>query len=364
MTFAQEVGQERNMPAVASVTDAGALVRTAHGPKTFNADGGIVLPHEHIIVDVRVWWEGPGDWDELDELDEGRVDADRLARLPQAVVRGNMILSDWYLGAKELRLAGLAGCQLLVDLTVQGLDPQRALAVRAADLAGLDIVLGLGRYLDPTMSGEERAKSAEQLVDEWTRHFEEGFDGLLPGIIGEIGTSETISPAEEVSLRAAARLQVACGLPINVHVHPYARQALAALTLLEQEGADLSRVAISHCDGDLDQEWLRQVLDTGAYVEMDMFGTGPQRLVAGRGYPSDEERVEALAELCERGFSARLLLSHDICHRNSLHRYGGWGYDHIARTIVPKLRARLDERVTTQLTSLNALRLLDWKEPT
>ncbi len=351
------------MHVVASVTDAGARVRTAHGPKTFNADGGMVLPHEHIVVDVRVWWEGPGNWDDSDQLDEGRMDADQIARLPQAVVRENMILSDWYLAAKELRLAALAGCQLLADLTVQGLDPQRALAVRAADLAGLDVVLGLGRYLDPTMSREERAKSAEQLADEWTRDYEEGFEGLLPGIIGEIGTSETMSPAEEVSLRAAARLQLACGLPINVHVHPYARQALAALSLLDKEGADLSRVAISHCDGDLDQGWLRQILDTGAYVEMDMFGTGPQRLISGRGYPSDEERIEGLAALCEWGFSTRLLLSHDICHRNSLHRYGGWGYDHIARTIAPKLRVRLDERVTTQLTSLNALRFLEWKKP-
>lgn len=346
------------------VTDARARVRTAHGPKTFSADGGIVLPHEHIVVDVRVWWEGPGDWDEFDELDEARGDADQIARLPQAVLRENMILSDWYVAAQELRLARLAECQLIVDLTVQGIDPQRALAVRAADLAALDAVLGLGRYLDATMSGEERAKSAGQLVDEWTRHFEEGFDGLLPGIIGEIGTSETITTAEEASLRAAARLQLASGLPINVHVHPYARQALAAIRLLDQEGADLSRVAISHCDGDLDMGWLQKLLDTGVYVEMDMFGTGPQRLVAGRGYPSDEERVETLVDLCEHGFSARLLLSHDICHRNSLHRYGGWGYDHIGRTIVPKLHARLDGPATTQLTTLNALHLLDWKEPT
>lgn len=323
-----------------------------------------MLPHEHIIVDVRVWWEGPGDWDELDPLADAAHDHEQIARLPQAIIRENMVLSDWYLAAQELRCARAAGTQLVVDLTVHGLDPQRALAVRAAELAGLDVVLGIGRYLDPTLSDDDRAKSAEQLVDEWTACVEEGFDGggLVPGIIGEIGTSEAITPAEEASLRAAARLQTALGLPVNVHVHPYARQALTAVRLLEQEGADLSRVAISHCDGDLDLRWLRQVLDTGVLVEMDMFGTGPARLVAGRGYPSDEDRVNALVRLCEQGFSTRLLLSHDICHRNSLHRYGGWGYDHIARNIVPVLRKRLDDEITEELTVLNPLRLLDWKE--
>lgn len=342
------------------MSETAVVVRTAHGPKTFDPAGGVVLPHEHVVVDVRVWWEGPGGWDELDPDREPGPDSAELAHVPQGVVRENMVLSDWYLAAQELRRARSVGCQLVADLTVRGLDPQPMLAVRAADLADLDIVLGVGRYLDPTLSDEERAKSPDQLVDEWTSDVHEGFGGLLPGIIGEIGTSETITPAEEASLRAAARVQSSSGLPVNVHVHPYARQAIAAIEVLDQEGADLSRVAISHCDGDLDLDWLRRVLGTGVHVEMDMFGTGPDRLVAGRGYPSDAERIEAIVALCEQGFSSRLLLSHDICHRNSLHRYGGWGYDHIARRIVPQLRERVGDDLTSQLTVVTALRLLHW----
>lgn len=339
------------------------VVRTAYGPKTLSSDGGAVLPHEHVMVDARVWWEGPGDWFALDPPGEAQRDHERIAHEPQAVIRENMVLSDWYLAAQELRLARDSNCQLVTDLTVQGLDPQHQLAVRAADLAGLDVVLGIGRYLESTLDETERAKPVGQVADEWLSTVHTGFDGLLPGIIGEIGTSETITSTEEISLRAAAQVQKSCGLPINVHVHPYTRQALAAIAVLEAEGADLSRVAISHCDGDLDLAWLRQLLTTGVHVEMDMFGTGPERLVAGRGYPSDDQRVTALVELCEQGFSAQLLLSHDICHRNSLHRHGGWGYDHISRVIVPKLSEHLDDDAVRQLTSENALRLLDWKGP-
>lgn len=351
------------MSSNAHTGDVSARVRTARGPKMLTSDGGHVLPHEHIVVDARVWWEGPGDWDDLDPRDDAYLDAARIARLPQAVVRENMVLSDWYVAAQELRLARVAGCQLVTDLTVYGLDPHPTLAVRAAELAGLDVVLGVGRYLDPTLGDEDRAKPPEQLVDEWTAQIEEGDEGLLPGVIGEIGTSESITSAEATSLRAAARLQMASGLPINVHVHPYARQAVIAIKLLDQEGADLSRVAISHCDGDLDLKWLRQLLDMGVYVEMDQFGTGPNRLIGGSGYPSDKERVEAIVDLCEQGFSTRLLLSHDICHRNSLHRYGGWGYDHLLRTVVPILRERLGNDLVKHLTSSNALSLLDWKRP-
>jgi phosphotriesterase-related protein len=270
-----------------------------------------------------------------------------------------MILSDWYLAAKELFRARESGCRLLVDLTIDGLSPQPDLVMRAARLAGLDVVFGVGRYLAETLSDEDRGVSAEELSDRWLLRIAEGKDGWLPGIIGEIGTGEEIAPCEAVSLHAAARVQQLSGLPINVHVHPYARQALEALRILEEGGADLSKVAVSHCDGELDLEWLNRVLSTGCYVEMDMFGTGPTREVQGRGYPSDDDRVSAVTALVEQGWGERLLLSHDICHRNSLRTFGGWGYAHIADTIRPKLLGAIGDDETSQIMNANPLRFLD-----
>jgi phosphotriesterase-related protein len=343
------------------MVDGSYIVRTATGPKTYSAaDPGYVLPHEHVLLDLRVWWTGEGDWRDLDEPGQDLPTMrDAIARAPEGTARENLILSDWYVAAKELRIARENGLDLVVDLTSNGLEPTHGLALRAAKLAQVDLVVTVGRYLAAALTEEQRDLSVDQLVDEWSQQITEGINGLTPGMIGEIGTGREIEPAEETSLRAAARVQQQHGLPVNVHVHPYARTALDALRILSDEGADLSRVAISHCDGDLDAQWLKSVLQTGCYVEMDLFGTGPERLVEGRGFASDDDRIDAIIELSDAGWQDRLLLSHDICHRTDLARYGGPGYGHIGRAIRPRLVAALGESTTQKLLRLNPLTLLD-----
>jgi phosphotriesterase-related protein len=334
-------------------------VRTVRGTKTFAPEGGLTLPHEHILIDSRVWWEGPGDWRDFDD-DEAlnRTDRRRLAELPQALLRENMILSDWYLGARELQLAKQAGTQLIVDLTVLGCGPNAEIAVRAADAAGIDLVISTGRYLNETLQAEEREVSAGELVERWVGEIDAGINGFLPGVIGEIGTSDVITDAEVTSLRAAGRTQQLTGLPLNIHVHPYAKRALAAIDIVEEAGADLSKVAISHLDCELDIPQLLQILHTGVFVEMDNFGTDRRRLVQGIGYPNDAERIDAIEELCQRGHANRILLSHDINHRNSLVANGGWGYRHIGSAVLPALEERLGAPIARQLTAENPLNFL------
>lgn len=341
-------------------TEPPYLVRTAMGERTFSPADGHTLPHEHVLLDLRSWWTGPGPAADLDPPGLDLPDVlDQVALAPEATCRENLVLSDWYLAAKELRAARSDGLQLLVDLTVRGLDPRPDLVVRAADLAGVDVVLPVGRYVAAALDAAERARSVDDLAEEWTRQVVEGVGGrLVPGIIGEIGTGERIEDAEAISLRAAARVQAATGLAINIHVHPYTRQALSAVRLLEDEGADLSRVAVSHLDGEIDVQWLTQVLKASCYVEMDQFGTGPDRLVQGRGYPSDVDRVQAIAELCQRGWGERLLVSHDLCHQNALLRHKGHGYGHIGRTVLPLLEATVGEAMAHQILAVNPLTLL------
>jgi phosphotriesterase-related protein len=335
-------------------------IRTAHGVREVAPEEGHTLPHEHVVLDLRVWWTGEGPWDALDPpgVDLVNLPAE-VARAPEATARENMVLSDWYVAAKEMRAARETGLQLLVDLTTRGLDPHYDLAVRAADLAGVDIVVSVGRYLAASLAEAERARTVEDLAEEWTRQIAEGIVGFTPGIIGEIGTGLEIEKAEVTSLRAAARVQADSGLALNVHVHPYARRALEALSILADEGADLAKVGVSHCDGELDLDWLERILRTSCYVELDQFGTGPERLIQGRGYPSDDDRVNAIKELCDRGWAERLLLSHDLCHRNSLLRHGGSGYGHIGSSVAPALATAVGQETAHQLIAVNPLQFLD-----
>jgi phosphotriesterase-related protein len=338
-------------------------VATAAGVVELSEGGGYVLPHEHVIVDIRPWWTGEGDpW----SLDPPGVDLehmlDEIVRMPEGTSRENMVLCDWYVSAKELRLARESGCQLFVDLTCEGLRPLHDLVVQAADLAEIGVVLSVGRYIGSSLDAEARRVGVDELTDRWVRTTLEGFNKVRPGIIGEIGTSATIEDVEMVSLQAAAQAQQASGLPINVHLHPFGRQAITVLDTLEQAGADCSRVALSHCDGEFDRDFLLRILDRGCYVEFDQFGTTPDQLFEGCPMPSDAERIDMIVDLCERGYAQQLLLSQDICHRHSLTRYGGTGYAHLAVTVLPELRHRLGTGVTDQVVSSNPLRLLSLGE--
>jgi phosphotriesterase-related protein len=347
---------------------------TSAGPRSFSPDGGYVLPHEHILCDVRAWFED-GDLTvrEMDDAallaaqltldpDDVAVDVpffDALRRHPAAVARENLILSDWVVMAKELRYAVRSGCQLLVDLTNVGMHPMPELATRAARAAGLDVVLPVGRYLHNTLVPNERARSTEDLVDEWLRAASSGLDGYSVGVIGEIGTSEVITPAELISLEAAAEVQRQTGLAINVHLHVQARQGHRVLDVLDASGADLARVALSHNDGEseIDVDWVEGLLARGCYVEFDLFGREDWAGLVG-AFPTDRTRMDAVCALCERGHAGGLLLSHDIALRSTLKRYGGWGYDHLATNILPLLESRLGQAPVYQMTRVNPLEFL------
>ena len=56
--------------------------------------------------------------------------------------------------------------------------------------------------------------------------------------------------------------------------------------------------------------------------------------------PNDAERLRAIRDVVARGHLTQILLSHDICYRSRLVRWGGHGYGHIFANVVPLMRRR------------------------
>jgi phosphotriesterase-related protein len=50
--------------------------------------------------------------------------------------------------------------------------------------------------------------------------------------------------------------------------------------------------------------------------------------------------VQTIADLVEAGYVNHILISCDVCLKTLLHRYGGWGYDHILSHVVPMMEER------------------------
>lgn len=336
-------------------------VMTVRGPIAAH-DLGITLMHEHVFIDLSFLWDPPTSEWQKPLVDAVITLANRgLLQVDPYVSRRNLELDDLDVAVGELAPFRQLGGGSVVDLTITGIRPQPAKLREVSEQTGLHIVAGCGHYTQRSHPPEVAALSESSLLDRLLAEIANGLEGtdVRPGIIGEIGTSSPVHPDEAKVLRVAAAAQARTGLAINVHVAIFRREALAALDVLEAAGADLSRVVISHLDEQPDTAYHRAVLRRGAYVEYDTFGSESYFDGDGSAEPSDRERVDCLIELLDAGFGDRLLISQDVCTKVQLLKYGGSGYGHILRSIVPRLRRRgVDDATVRMLLVENPARVL------
>ena len=265
-------------------------------------DLGVVLPHEHVLVDT---------------LTEYRADG---------------VLRDEDLAAAELDEFRAAGGRTVVELTTTEIGRDPLGLRRIAERTGLNIVMSCGHYRDPYLdrSWFDRHSVdaiAAQLVDECEHGV--GGTGVRPGVIGEIGADRAVvSAVEERSLRAAARAHHATGLTISTHAArwPVGREQLR---ILVEEGVAPGRIVVGHCDTVPDPGYHEELAESGCYVELDSLGTGTAR--------DDDIVLRLVLRLRHAGFLDRILLSHDVFLGRHLRAHGGQGYAHLLRVFRGRL---------------------------
>ena len=291
-------------------------VMTVTGP-VHPDDLGIVLPHEHVFIDLVREYRGSG------------------------------LLNDEDLACEELRLLRTAGGGTLVDLTQDEIGRDPAALRRVSEATGVTIVMGCGHYRDPYLDrGWFDRMSVDAIADELVRDITEGVrgTGVRAGIIGEIGSDRGyIAATEERSFRAAARAHRRTGLTISTHAARWP-VGLAQLALLAEEGVDPRRVIVGHADSVPVPGYHLALARQGCYVAFDGIGTGS---------PYDDRRAaELVLDLVRAGFGPQLLLSHDVCLRDHLRSVGGCGYGYLLTGFLPLLtEAGLDaEQVRTFVT--------------
>lgn len=339
-----------------------AQVMTVLGPVAAE-DLGVTLPHEHLLLDLSCLWHQPRDPARVALVDAPLTPETRSLLLSDPYhSRTNMLLDDLELVVAEVsRFAGLGG-GTIVDLSTRGIGPYPEQLAAIARRSGLHIVAGTGFYVQRAHPAWVASATIEELAAQMIAELTEGFagTGVRAGIIGEIGTRSPIHPDEEKALRAAARAHRATGAAINVHLSIFAHEGHRVLDiLLDEEGIAPSRIALSHLDELPDTAYHRSLAARGVYIEFDCFGSECYFDEDDLREPSDAERVEALLRLLDAGHGRQMLLSQDICTKMQWRHYGGMGYDHILRTIVPRLRRRgLDETTLHEILVENPARLL------
>ena len=325
---------------------------------------GITATHEHVLLDLTAFYQAlpvPG----IDDPATQKVEMWNLGILSRDcyALKDNLLLADEDVAADELMFFKNAGGNTIVDASLPGIGRNPKALRRIAEKTGLNIIMGTGFYV-----GETHPKALDSMTDEaigdlMVGELTEGVDGICAGYIGEIGISEIFDDKERRVLRAAAIAHKKTGAAINVHINPWTTNGIEAADILLSAGVAPDKICISHVDVENREDYIYALLQKGVYVEFDNFGKEYyiRREVRNSGYGlfvHDTERVTLLKKLIDDGFVNQLLLACDVCLKNLLHKYGGWGYDHVLSNIVPMME---DEGITQeQILTMLQKNPADW----
>lgn len=310
---------------------------------------GITLSHEHLFIDLR------NQFTEFEDEEKRRISREKLCMNNLGVVRrnpyaikDNLILDNLELSVEEANVFKALGGSTIVDCTSIGIYRNPGKLYELARRTGLHIIAGSGYYTHDTHPAEMDEWSLQKIADEIISDLTMGIDetGIKAGVIGEIGTSDAIHPNEKKNLLAAALAFRKTEAAIYVHTYPWSRAGLEAVDILVKD-VDPAKIVICHIDVEINLEYIRALLERGVFVEFDNFGKEfyidpADRGFAGGMFARDIDRVRAIKKLLDWGYEKQILVTNDICLKCMLHYYGGWGYDHILRNVVPMM---LDEGI-------------------
>jgi phosphotriesterase-related protein len=313
------------------------MVMTIEGPIS-PAQLGTTLIHEHLFMDATPLLQKHGYVSEHKGVFDCCAAAE--ARWNPGAHPDNYRLTEVDVIASDLADYRVHGGISVVECTPVDLGRNPKVVRAIARTANVRAVLGSGYYLEATHAPYVRNRSAQEIADEIIREFMDGIGttGIRPGIVGEIGTSDPITSSEQTILEAAAAAGIATGLPVSVHIHPWGWEGPKALEVLTRCGMPATRIILNHMNTAIaDEDYQLGLLKAGAYLAYDLFGFDHSALGLGRYIPSDFDVARKIMQLVGHGYRDQVLISQDIGVRTRLRRYGGWGYSHILRHVVPLL---------------------------
>ena len=339
------------------------LVQTVLGP-VHPSELGATTTHEHLYIDFSFMYR-PAQDTPSPELADAPITLENLGWIRRNYYsnRSNLQLMDLDTTTGEVRKYREAGGGAIVDATTTEIGRTPDALVQISRDSGVHIIMGAGFYVGATHPEHMDDRSVEDLAGEIISDIVEGVEdsGVRAGIIGEVGCTWPLAPTERKSLSAAAVAQGETGAAILVHPGRHPDAPLEILELLENDGADISRVIMGHLDRTVFEfAALQGIAESGCYLEWDLFGNeGSYYPLAEIDMPSDAQRLDFIKCAADAGYSDRIVIGHDIATRHRLVRYGGHGYGHILENIVPKMRRKgFSEETIRAITVDNPARIL------
>lgn len=297
-----------------------AKLITTLGLKQAN-EVGMILPHEHIFVDVRP---------------------------PAQVVEVTVDAADVIaLMGPEIDKARAAGVTALVECSPVGVGRRADLVRAVSEATDFPIVAPTGIYREPWIPAWAHAASEGELRDWMLAELQDEIEdsGVQAAWIKLSAGDDGITDCEAKILRAAAQAGAATNAIIGSHT-VRGRVVRDQLAIIEAAGYTPERFIWIHTQAEPDFDLHLEMARRGAWLEYD-----------GIGNPDDDEAyIERILRVLDAGFGHKLMLSHDRGWYDPAQPGGGTPrpFTYISEHFLPKLRARgVDEAPIHQLTCAN-----------
>ncbi len=297
---------------------------TTLGPKSAD-ELGMILPHEHVFVDLRSW----------DQPGYAQAEAANVIKLM----------------APEIAKAQAVGVTAIVECSPVGVGRRADIDLAVSKATNFPLVAPTGIYREPWIPDWAHAASEAELQEWMTGELQGQIEesGVQAGWIKLSAGDEGLTACETKVLRAAA----AAGAKTNAVIGSHTIQGRVVrnqLDIIEKVGYTPERFIWIHTQAEPDFELHLEIARRGAWIEYDSIGGED---------PDDEFFVQHIQRVLEAGLGDQLLLSHDRGWYDPAQPGGGVPrpYTYLSEHLLPKLRAAgLDEAIIRQLTQVNPFR--------
>jgi phosphotriesterase-related protein len=294
---------------------------TTLGPRSAD-DVGLVLPHEHVFVDLRTWDQ------------PGYAQAD-----PDAVVR---------LMAPEIERARAVGVTAIVECSTVGVGRRADIDRAVSEATRFPLLVPTGIYREPWIPDWAHASSEGELHAWMLGELEGQIDstGVQAGWIKLSAGDDGLTSTETRVLRAAARAARATNAVIGSHTVK-GRVVREQLDIIEAVGGRADRFIWIHTQAEPDASLHLEIARRGAWIEYDAIGSDEY---------DDAFFVERVRRVLDADLGGHMLLSQDRGMYDPAQAGGGTPrpYTYLSETFVPALRsAGVDGDTIARLTRTN-----------
>lgn len=287
---------------------------------------GMILPHEHVFVDLRTW-DTPG---------YAQAEVEEVIQLM----------------TPEITKAQQAGVTAIVECSTVGVGRRADIDRAVSEATNLPLVIPTGIYREPWVPdwahAASEAKLADWMLSELQGEIEES--GVQAGWIKLSAGDDGLTACETKILRAAAT----AGQETNAVIGSHTIRGWVVreqLDIIEAMGYAAERFIWIHTQAESNFELHIEMARRGAWLEYDSIGN-----IDGEG---DEHHLQNIQRLLDAGLGNQLLLSHDRGWYDPALPGGGVPkpYTYLTEQFLPKLRAAgVDDATIHQLTHTNPFR--------